>query len=281
MNRPVTTEKPIPVPPRDGAAAASEGAVSLPARRPAKFASTRYYVVLAVLGVSALGLQSLAHVLDAYFQKEPLPLKRPLHTLSVAKLGPQYVLYPTQLPPLTDELIENLGTKEYLNWRLVDTTVDRRASTRIARLFITYYTGQPDMVPHEPRECQQAAGWELVHDDLFHVAMPGPDGEDVRIPVDALDFVPPEGGSGQTLTVLFFFYANGKYMTTRGEVRLATSNLADRYAYYSKIEVSFINEGGTRSADHEAAKEAGARLLKKLMPILWADHYPDWEASKH
>jgi hypothetical protein len=278
MNRLVDESSP-PASSRVAAGAPGHGGAAGP-RAATKFASGRYYAALVILGLSAISLQSLGRWFEAHFEKEPLPLKRPLHTLSLAKVAPQYTIHPTQEPPLTHELVESLGTEEYLNWRLSDTTVDPRDPTRIARVFITYYTGQPDMVPHDPRECQQAGGWDLVAEDVFHVSIEGPNGKDVRIPVAALDFVPPGGGGGRTLTVLFFFYANGEYVTTRGEVRFATSNLGDRYAYYSKIELSFINDSVTRSAPHEASKEAGARLLKKIMPVLWADHFPDWDAIK-
>lgn len=250
-----------------------------------RFASGRYYVALVVLLASALGMQGLAQFFAAHFQKEGLPLRKPLRALDVSKLAPEYALYPIQPKPLSDELIESLGTDEYLNWRLIDTTREPQDTDRAVNLFVTYYTNQPEMVPHNPRNCQQAAGWSLETEEEMSVTIQNGQGKDVTIPVAVLGFVPPTTALGQAsnqkLTVLYFFYANGKYMTSGPEVKLATSNLFDRYAYYSKIELSFTNERGNRPADRETSKAAAGRFLRKFMPILWADHYPDWDSLRN
>src|SRR5690606_28431599 len=117
------------------------GEAAPPADGPGRaFASVRYYVVLGVLGVCALGMQSAARYLEAYFQKEPLALRKPLHLLSVAKLGPEYGLHPRQPEPLSGDLVENLGTEQYLDWRLIDRGRSPDDPAYLARLFITYYT---------------------------------------------------------------------------------------------------------------------------------------------
>ncbi len=66
--------------------------------------------------------------------------------------APEYELHGRQPPPLNDELIANLGTEEYLQWNVVDRTLPPSDPASTCLLFVTYNTGKPDMVPHNPRE---------------------------------------------------------------------------------------------------------------------------------
>ena len=244
-------------------------------------ASARYVVCLLLLIVASGAMQMMASVMRVHFAKEPLPLKRPLPELSIAKLRPQYDLHPQQPPPLSEDLIENLGTHDFLNWSLVDTRRRRADSTYLASLFVSYYTGQPDMVPHEPRECIVASGMSLEHEEIMTVTVPREGRDPLEIPVAILDFQSAGDALSmmpRTLTVAFFFYTNGGFETSRNGVRLAVANLSDRYAYYSKIEISYSSDGHRLFADREETKSAAAELIRRLMPILLSDHYQDWDA---
>lgn len=252
--------------------------------------SPRYYACVAILLLTAVGMQLAAGVSDGYFRKSALPLKRPLDALDQAKLLPEYKPHRVQLPPLEPELIENLGTEEYLQWNLVDQQCDPSDPTALVQLFITYHTGQPELVPHNPEQCRAAAGMSLVGRGGIEVSVPGADGAEQKIPVSVLEFELPRrrglvapGGArgGQRQFVAYFFYTNGRCVTSRTGVRLAVSNLWDRYAYYSKIEVSFSDHTLREFANREQTVAATRRLLRKLMPILWEDHYQSWEAIKN
>jgi hypothetical protein len=247
------------------------------------WASTRFYWCVGILLVSAAGMQGLAAWFQNYFRKLELPLKQPLYQLNASRLEPEYIRFERQPQPLGDEELENLGTRELLNWVLVDTTRKPGDPTRLAHLFVTYHTGKPDMVPHEPRECRRAAGQSLVGEQMMTVAVDGPEGHPVEIPVAVLDFEEPPraehlGAAPRKQTVMFFFWANGRYVTTRNEVRVSVANLAHRYAYYTKFEVSFSDEQFRVYPDRETAKSAGAALLRKLLPVMWQDIYQDWNA---
>lgn len=253
------------------------------ARAARPWASPRYYWCVAILAASALSMQGMAAWFDNYFRKLELPLKRHLYELRPELLEPEYVRHVRQPPPLAAEELENLGTDELLNWLLLDTSKAPDDPTRMVHLFITYYTGKPDMVPHEPRECRGAAGQRLLDEDTAFVTIDRPDGSAAQIKLAVLDFeLPPRGdqvgaGTGRQ-TVLFFFWANGRYVTTRNDVRIAVANLRHRYAYYTKFEMFFSNETRTQFAGREESVAAGAALLRKLMPPLWRDHYQDWDA---
>jgi hypothetical protein len=249
----------------------------------------RFYVCVGILVLAAVSMQSVASYLGGYFRKAAVPLKHPLDALDQHKLLPEYRPHRTQPEPLTHDMLENLGTEEYLQWDLVDEQRERSDPRMLARLFITYYTGQPDMVPHRPKECIAAGGATLRDETLITVSVPGSGGRPVDIPVSVLEFDLPRrkwglihrrGRGHSRLVVAYFFHTNGRYVTSRTGVRRAVSNLWDRYAYYSKIEVSFTDDSYRKLADREETIEATGRLLRKLMPVLWEDHYQDWEALK-
>jgi hypothetical protein len=256
---------------------------SAAAGRASAFASPRYYACLLLVGLSALATHLLAGVLRAYFEKQALPLKAALYRLDAAKLAP-YERAARQPDPLGEELLDSLGTREYLNWILVDPRLTPTDPAYMARVFITYYTGQPDMVPHEPRECMQAAGWDLVSEERFEIELTPPGGPPVQTPIAVLGFEPP-GAAGQPedrrprLHVMYFFNANGRFATDRTGVRVAVANLMDRFAYYAKVEISFQDERGARLASRPESEAALRRLLPRLMRTLWEDHLPDWAAA--
>lgn len=253
-------------------------------------ASSRFYVCVVTLLAAAAGMQSMATVLGGYFRKAPVPLKRSLDALDQTKLLPEYATHRIQPAPLDTETVASLGTEEYLQWNLSDRQRAPEETTSRVRLFITYYTGQPDPVPHNPKECLAAGGMTLKEETLIETTASSSDGVNEVIPVSVLEFELPQrsetlrlGGNAeaQRLVVVFFFYANGRYLTSRTGVRAAVSNLWDRYAYYSKIELSFTDDTGGTLASREETIIATRRLLKKLMPILWEDHYQDWEELKN
>ncbi len=268
--------------PRPATPARAKAAPVAP-RRPV---SVRYYVCVAVLLVAAVTMQGVANYLKVTFTKKAVPLKRPLVAMDTSKLGPEYRLAATQPPPLSEEVLENLGTHEYLQWFIEDVRRPPDDPRGLVRLFITYYTGKADPVPHNPEECYSAGGASLAGKTMMTVDLSGPHGDRVEIPVKVLDFVPSPRSSlvvraeARPLVVAYFFYTNGRYETTRTGVRVATGSLMDRYAYYCKIEMTFTDRQAGIPADRKQTMEATRDLLKKLMPILWADHFQDWDALK-
>jgi len=78
---------------------------------------------------------------------------------------------------------------------------------------------------------------------------PGAPGADINVAV--LDFEEPPRSTCSRRPApddrAVLFWANGRYVTTRNEVRLSVANLRHRYAYYTKLEISFSDELGQRS----------------------------------
>jgi hypothetical protein len=284
---------------RDAAMATRSANVNAADRavRPARLLATvrrttspRFYVCVAILLVAAVSMQGVAGLLGGYFRKAPVPLKRPLDALDQAKLLPEYRTHRRQPEPLSPETVENLGTEQYLQWNLVDCDRDPADPTAVVQLFITYHTGQPDLVPHNPKECYAAGGAAYRDETGITVEVARSDGETVKIPVSVLEFdaprrrglLTPAGSTDEPrLIVAYFFYTNGEYVTSRTGVRAKVANPWARYAYYSKIELSFSDDRGVTLPSRDQAIAATRRLLRKLMPILWEDHYQDWEALQN
>jgi hypothetical protein len=249
-------------------------------------ASPRFYVCFSILLLSAFTLQGLAAALNLYLRKAPVPLRAPLYAMDQTKLAPEFELHPIQPEPLPHEAVSALGTEEYLQWDLVDVSLPSSDPVRSPHVFITYYTGQPDPVPHTPDNCIATSGWRIVSSRTELVPVPGAGAPDDLVPVRVLEAEPPVPpragvlGADQELprrTVLYFFHVNGRYRTQRDEVRWVQANLLERYAYYAKIEISFTDGARRQFASREQSLSALPRLLGKLLPILLNDHFADWE----
>lgn len=254
-----------------GAAAMSPGA----SRRSWSF----YFSIVSML-VCAAFIQC-AQWMGFHIRKDPVPLKKPLSAMDKRRLEPVYTLHVEPPPPMSPETIESLGTNEFLIWRLVDTTVDKSDPTSVAHLFVTYYTGQPDQVPHVPDECYLAGGYDMVRNENVRIEVPGIGAPDDRVPVRHMTFDAPRllgAGENSRNEVLYFFHTNGEYATTRNEVRIYQSNPFDRFAYYAKIEVKFTDYTFHRLAGADESRAAMTKLLRVFMPVLLEDHFADWKA---
>lgn len=256
--------------------------------RRAAHENLRFGICVTILLVSAVSMQAVARAFGHYFSKQPVPLKRPLAALDRSKLLPQYVLHPIQPPPIPPDVLQTLGTEEYLNLRLVDQSRPPTDPAALAHLFITYYTGQPDMVPHVPDYCYQAGGYDSQGARNVEIRVPDVGAEEDRIPVRMLAFgvrgeglVPAIGATpAARMYVMYFFHTNGAYRTTRDEVRLRVAKLTDRYAYYAKFEARFTDATGRVPAGESESLAALERLMGKVLPIVLQDHFADWEALR-
>ena len=251
--------------------------------------SARYWVCLGVLVLAAGGLRSAADWFGWKIRKEALPLKRPLAQFEARKLGPRYELnrgMMDQLEPMSEDLIESLGTREYVQLFLTDTQKAADDPTAVAMLFITYYTGMPDLVPHVPDECMAAAGYDQVSAMASAVRVPGCGAPNDEVPLRVLEFqgrrnTHAYGVGSDNVWVMYFFHANGGYTTTRNGVRASMMNPWQRYAYYAKIELTFSN-GRSARAGRDASVAAAEPLLARVLPALLKDHFDlDKFAAEH
>lgn len=245
-------------------------------------AGIRYYICLSLLLASAVGMQSAASYYKIYFRKEAVPLKRRFTELDWRKLASRYQPHPIQPRLLPPEQEEALGTEDYLELRLIDTEKPARDPAALANVFLTYYTGQPDMVPHVPDECYLAGGYERIGWATEELRVVGARAPDDRVPVRVVQFQ-SRSGSGEPISVIYFFSVNGEYRNGREGVRFRLARPFERYAYYCKIELSFTDNENPlrpRRADMQQSLAAAQDLLTKLLPVLIEDHI-DWDPARN
>ncbi|MBN1344558.1 MAG: hypothetical protein JXQ73_17845 [Phycisphaerae bacterium] len=266
------SDKTVAGSPTEGAVAASLGR---DARRGAFLGDVHFLVCVIALGTCLVGVQAL---IWSGFQlsKERVDLKAPLTSLNEKALAPYRVVASDRIPK---EEVEALGTEEYIRWRLEDTSISNRNDPlRWPTLFVTYYSGTPDQVPHVPEECflggglQQEGGGENTT-----IKVPGlrPKDDD-EVPVRILTFRKTSLIGGDWVpAVVYLFSVNGEFKATRTDVRVTLSNPFERYGYFSKVEVSFTRRQGG-AGDIEVIRKAAEKLLRKVLPVLVHDHLPNW-----
>jgi hypothetical protein len=236
-----------------------------------------FILAAAMLIGSALLAGPVASVLGYTRIKKRLELKAELHTLDESKLAP-YVLYKGRtadgkqiLPP---EVIDALGTEQYLSWLLEDTSVPPNDPLRNVQLDVTYYSGGHDLVPHTPDHCRRGAGYNPIRLDNIEIIVPGLGLDGDRLPVRACTFGKTEVFKRERVEVIYTFYCNGRFIATRDGVRLHLNDPSHRHAFFSKVEVSFLG------ANRDQSIRGAEKLLARVLPVLIEDHWPDFEAAE-
>jgi hypothetical protein len=211
-------------------------------------------------------------------EKEFLPLKKPFDALDERRLAPYKVIEKLKIED--KDMLKALGTQDYIQWILEDTTAPAGSVVQRLMLFVTYY-GRADRVPHVPEECMAGGGFQQLASDsvTFEVKKAGferkIDGEYLVFSSKKSDF---REKSGQ-ITVLYFFRVSGKYAVGRSETRfLLNKNLFRKYSYFSKVELDF-NQTLVAPSKEEAVA-AGEKLLAVVLPVLEEEHWPDFEQKR-
>ena len=263
--------------------------------RNAKFA----FVVLAITLVGLrVGFRFAVESTNAYLEKQPVDLRAQLTTIPL-RLGNWRS--EGEGAPLTAEIIEELGTDQYIDRRYVLSDADGGGLQLM--LHITYYTGLIDAVPHVPDRCLVAGGlvpkarpknlplniddsqWVFSSEHL-NKGRPYPvvihydrvTGKPVRVrmPIGDFQLRTTEFGSeeNQRLRVYagYFFIANGETMPNPLDVRKFAFDLTSRYAYYAKVQFLLA---GSSDLDQDDFVEIVSGVLPDLLPELMRC-LPDW-----
>ncbi|MFH1615667.1 MAG: hypothetical protein ABIG61_11375 [Planctomycetota bacterium] len=255
-----------------------------------KFFEPAFLICVIVLAVSAGSMQMAIRNLGVQLRKYPLPLQKSLDLMDEKAIAPYKVFKKYEIT--NKDIIEELGTTEYLQWALEDTEANDNSPVKYCSLFITYYTGNPDQVPHVPEQCYFGGGHQRFGTDDLDIKVPmrDPNGgpEEVRtvtIPMRCLIFGKKESDvwQSQRFPVMYFFKVNGRYAGNRTQTRLVMNeNLFSKYSYFSKVEWKFFTQIGptTVFADKQQSIEATPRFLSAILPVLERDHWPVWQKGK-
>jgi hypothetical protein len=244
-----------------------------------QYTQPAFLTCVAILFVAASGMSAAIAYFKVQFIKLPLPLKQPFDRINEASLTPWKVIRKDKIN--NKDVLESLGTDDYIQWVLEDTSAEPTSPVRYCSLFITYYTGNPDQVPHVPEECYLGGGkilieWpkELSFDEIIN-------GKQQIVPARWLSFSNKSEDIIQgdiKFGVLYFFKVNGVYCGNREATRrVMQTNFFSKYSYFSKVEWRFFNNNS--SADMDTATAASQRFLSVLLPVLENDHWPDWKKA--
>ncbi len=167
----------------------------------------------------------------------------------------------------------------------------------LVNLFITYYTGKADTVPHIPERCYLGAGFKQTGDSMLDVPCPGIQwGQRDGFRVKFINFHKRAVGEDGQLRderthVTRFFIANWKYMNSRVDVRLTQADPTQSEVFFTKIEVKFNNLGQSRidpltgrtlEADQDELKSSLRKFLAAVAPIYERSFLPlpSWQRDQ-
>lgn len=236
------------------------------------FWNAPFVIAAAVLGLAAVLAGPVAARLDLHHSKAALPLRKPLGELSETQIAPYRVM---QRHTLDSEVVSALGTDQYLSWTLEDTSVDANSPVRYCRLFVTYDTGGENLVPHVPDECMLGAGYQpaQAHENR-DIVVPKVSTDGTTLPVRVCSFVKTAVFNREEVSVVYTFFVNGEYTSTRNGVRLLINDPRNKHAFFSKVEASFP------AAGREQNVQAAGKLFERLLPVLMKEHYPDFASGE-
>lgn len=211
----------------------------------------RRSLIVAAILVSGFGVaRGLEAALSLTFDKPYLPLPRPLSSLR-SLLGEDARYRAEGVDENLDpDIVETLGTKEYLLRHYVDTTKKPTDVGYDLRLNLNYY-GTGSATPHVPEICWAGAGMQEAADSkqefvVKNVRRRNGKVEDIRMRM--ICFIPNQtDASGlsfgadtgnKTLNVAYLFEVNGKCVAQPQEVTGQFWQASSKYAYHTKIEVT-------------------------------------------
>jgi len=209
-------------------------------------------------------------------KKEQLPLKKSLELLDEKALAPYKVISKSKIT--NQEVIESLGTEDYIQWILEDPEQAVDSAVHKCSLFITYY-GLSDRVPHVPEECYTGGGHQRLTSDSVTFEM-NQDNSTRKIPARYLVFASTDSnywGLDTKFSVLYLFNVNEVYANSRDDVRFALNkHIFSKYSYFSKVEWKFFNTRFNKPfyPNKEEAVTASQKLLSVILPILEKEHWP-------
>jgi len=253
-----------------------------------------FLLCVAVLATAAFGMSVAIDVLGLYLEHEPIALKESLELLDEKGLGSYTVVGKQKIED--HDIIEALGTTDYIQWVLEDPEVPADSAVRKCMLFITYY-GSPDIVPHVPEECYMGGGNQRMSSESIMLSLCDNSSEQStgqgrinltnvkEVACRYLVFQSPKAGLWKIeskFPILYLFNVNGQYRNSREDVRFVLNkNIYGKHSYFSKVEWQFFNvKFGRRTyPGRDEVIAASEKLLAVILPVLEKQHWPDWNKS--
>lgn len=251
--------------------------MTAPSRHASSLLSPPFVIAVVLLSVGAFnGIISTWMGFNRI--KQPLSLRAPLASLHVDRLAPYQVVQRRTHPP---DVVNALGTDEYISWLLEDQSVPKGDPLRFGHLDVTYYTGGHYLAPHTPDNCLLGGGYKpaVPHENLI-VDVPGVGLEKGRLPVRVCTFQKTALHDTQKFSVVYTFFCNGGYAETARGVQLRVNDPTKIHTFFSKVEISFLGEGTVETPSRARNIEGAQKLFRVVLPVLMEDHWPDFDAAE-
>jgi hypothetical protein len=242
----------------------------------ANYLQPAFLICVGLLAITAGGMSVAVKFSGIYLKKEPLPLQKPLSELDKSNLAPYKVVEKAKIE--NQDILNTLGTEDYIQWTLEDTSVSAESKTRFCTLFITYYS-LPDIVPHRPEECYIGGGLQGIKFETIMLRVTqGLNEREIKTRYLVFADTKAESSLGGTsFPILYTFNANGKY-GDRDDVRKTLNrNLFGKFSYFSKVEWKFYNiaSGRTTYPNKQEAIAASEKLMSVILSVLEKEHWPN------
>ncbi len=139
-----------------------------------------FLVCALVLAIAGSAMSIAIKSFGVYLEKEPLPLVKSFDLLDENGLANYKILSKDKIQ--NEEVIQSLGTRDYIQWQLEDTQADSTSPTRYCLLFISYYENA-DQIPHVPEECYTGGGYQKLASEAVRFSiLRQPADESVDVP---------------------------------------------------------------------------------------------------
>lgn len=243
-----------------------------------------FLVCALVLLTGAASKELVVRFLGWQLTKYPIPLQKPFTEMDEKSVLPYSVRNKQRIE--NPDIVETLGTEDYLQWLLEDPEAEADSPTRFCSLFVTYYTGNPDMVPHVPDECYVGGGNTRQAGYVDTAILWSEDGQtEQKIDYQNILFGSISDSplmSDINFYVAYLFRVNGQYSGSRTQTRaILGQNFFSKYSYFSKVEWQFygVDAFGRIFPDRQQVVRASEKLLRVVLPALEKEHWPDWDAA--
>lgn len=230
--------------------------------------SAHFLLSAVILVLAAIGLRPGIQKLSEKYNKEPIPIRRPLKEFDIFCLPSfQHGWAKSDIPP------ESIGTDEYAIIKLTRKNPDKLPQNLV--LFITYYSNPSDKVPHTPDVCYRQEGAIVKKMTTITLDTPELAPRYPQIQANLLIFQMQKPKCNQV--VIYCFCAEGKIRHSRNQVRLIIGKPGNRYTYFSKIEVIANYPIGTNKSE---VIETCKTLFREALQKLLAEYFPNKEDLK-
>jgi len=226
--------------------------------------SARFLLALLILVFAATGLRPGMRALAGYYEKESIAPRRPLKEFEVSSLPS----FREGWEFWHDTVSEDTGTDEFIFTYLKRDIAGERPY--VANLFVTYYSGPRDKVPHSPDVCYRQGGAVVKRMTTIMVDTPQLAPEYPQTKANLLVLRMPDGAEQ---VVLFCFCVEGELRCNRESARWLIGKPGNRYTYFSKIETA--SSGGS-----DKSIELCKKLFSESLQVLMAQYFPRKEDIK-